>query len=108
MTAHPELIEVGGGLAEVGSSTEEVEEAVDFWSPRLRRTLLREHPVHPVRIHPFLLERTPVTQADYARFVVLRGGSCALSGDMARSARHHGGPQPGELYKFRLPRRLEP
>jgi formylglycine-generating enzyme required for sulfatase activity len=33
-------------------------------------------------------------------YVVLRGGSCALSGDAARGARRHGGPLPGERYQY--------
>lgn len=31
---------------------------------------------------------------------VLRGGSCALTGDAARGARRHGGPLPGERFCF--------
>jgi formylglycine-generating enzyme required for sulfatase activity len=32
--------------------------------------------------------------------VVLRGGSCALCGDFARSAGRHGGPLAGDRYKY--------
>jgi formylglycine-generating enzyme required for sulfatase activity len=62
---------------------------VEEWvaAPMVRYAGGREADDHLARRHPDEL-------------VVLRGGSCTLGGDLARSARRHGGPLAGDRYKY--------
>lgn len=67
----------------MGSSLEEIEEAVRCWSPvlvdpsfsegQLRCWLMKEYPRHRVAVDPFAISRFPVTNEQFRRFVRCTG-----------------------------------
>lgn len=73
-----DFVSIGGGVLEMGSSLDEVENCVAYWGSRLidpsyrssfRDWIRKEYPKHRVRIEPFLIGRFPVTNGQYAEFV---------------------------------------
>ncbi len=73
-----EMIRLPGGVFAMGSSQEEVDEATDWWAPRLldpsftkdalRTWLMKEWPKHEVRVRPFAICRFPITNGQFRMF----------------------------------------
>jgi formylglycine-generating enzyme required for sulfatase activity len=99
-----DLVDVPGGVFAMGSTLEEVERCVGFWSEQLveahykgqfRNWILKEYPCRDVRMEPFRMSRFPVTNGDYRAFTEATG---ALSPESLRSGEADDHPVWGVAY----------
>jgi hypothetical protein len=119
-----ELIELPGATLRMGSNADEVHSRVRYWGARLvddaynadefQRWILKEFPKHPVKhgrerrrmamdfYAPYpggMFIRDDLSEVWGGRYRILRGGSFARGGDLARCARRHG-PFPSPVFRY--------
>ncbi|HVF49533.1 MAG TPA: bifunctional serine/threonine-protein kinase/formylglycine-generating enzyme family protein [Pyrinomonadaceae bacterium] len=63
----PDLVELPGGTFQMG--LDDVPEYTDAHSPAYLQWMYTQWPAHPVSVKPFAIDRTEVTNAEYAQFV---------------------------------------
>jgi len=78
-----DFVDVAGGVFDMGSTMDEVQQCVADWGSRLvdpaydadefRRWILKEYPSRTVEIAPFRMTRFPIMNDEYERFIVDTG-----------------------------------